>query len=99
MVEIHLHEKVLTPRICSVLVTRIGNLIPEHLAKEIQLAIHSSSDIAWNFVHEIQNTGQAVVFTGHPLDAELVVSSLKISGVTVELIDMQQHITDFRMDL
>jgi ATP-dependent Clp protease adapter protein ClpS len=70
-----------------VVVTRVNNLTPERLAEQLQHAVHISGAIAWQLTEEIQKTGKALVFTGHPQDAEIVAMSLKTAGITVEVID------------
>lgn len=90
MIERHPHAKFLEPgqrEQNSVVVTRVNNLTPERLAEQLQHAVHISGAIAWQLTEEIQKTGKALVFTGHPQDAEIVAMSLKTAGITVEVID------------
>ncbi|MBN8659064.1 MAG: hypothetical protein J0M35_01785 [Candidatus Obscuribacter phosphatis] len=90
MIERHPHAKFLEPGQSarnSVIVTRVGNFTPERLAEQLQHAAHTSGAIAWQLTEEIQETGKALVFTGHPQDAEIVAISLKTAGITVEVID------------
>jgi hypothetical protein len=90
MTELHPHAKFLEPgqkERYSVLLSHEGNLTAELLAEHIQLVTHSSAARAWQIAEQIQKTGQAVIFSGHPQDAQLVASRLKIAGIRLELIE------------
>jgi len=90
MIELHPHAKFLEPGQSarnSVIVTRVDNFTPERLAEQLQHAVHTSGATAWQLTEEIQRTGKAVVFTGHPQDAEIIAIGLKTAGITVEVID------------
>jgi hypothetical protein len=90
MIERHAHAKFLEPGqkpLCSVVVTRKSEVTSGQLAEQIQLRTHSSAKEAWRLTQEIETTGRATIFTGHPQDAELICSTLNVCGIPAELVD------------
>lgn len=84
MIELHAHNKFLEPGQSSKYVVVVLNgdgVAYEHLAEKIQTHVRVERSKARKLAETIKEAGHAVIFTGHPQEAELIATVLKAYGI------------------